>query len=371
MIKQISDPVLDSIKIKDELILKLLNTKEFRRLSNISQLGLTHFIYPGAKHDRLSHSLGTYELSRRLLDSIKEEIDEDLKLSIQISALLHDLGHGPMSHLFESISNKDHEEYTLLLIEDSESEINQLLKEYPNILDNVKKIITKTHERKFANQIISSQLDVDRLDYLLRDSYYCGTSYGVIDLEWLFKNAKIIDDELVFESKTIQTLENFLLGRYHMYLSVYNHKKNIAIQKVYELFFERIFTIIEDKHHLAKMIPALITLKEGKELSYSEFMSLDDNVFWTLIRNVDLFNDEKLTKYAHYLNHGLTPKTSLENKEGYEIVEEIVVDFNSYVDTKENQVKIVKENCICPISDISSVVEEVQDKEVMKIGIDI
>jgi HD superfamily phosphohydrolase len=182
MIKQIADPVLGTVKIEDELIAKLLNTKEFRRLNNVSQLGLTSFLYPSATHTRLSHSLGTYELTRRLLMRLKD-VDDELSLSLMIAALLHDLGHGPMSHLFELIHDVSHEEYTIMLIEDDESEISKILDEYPRIKENVINIINKTHKEKFANQIISSQVDVDRLDYLLRDSYFCGTSYGINNYE--------------------------------------------------------------------------------------------------------------------------------------------------------------------------------------------
>jgi HD superfamily phosphohydrolase len=151
MKKHIADPVLKTIQIDNPIILELINTKEFQRLHFIKQLGLTYFLYPGATHTRYAHSLGTYELSRRILERLDYQIeDKKLKDAIMISALLHDLGHGPMSHLFESISSVSHEEYTLQIITDLDSQVNKILSQDKELLDNVVKIISNTHAKKFA-----------------------------------------------------------------------------------------------------------------------------------------------------------------------------------------------------------------------------
>jgi hypothetical protein len=183
MLKQIADPVLGTITIEDPLILELLETKELNRLRNIGHLGLVHFVYPGATHNRYAHSLGVYELSRRLLQRMNYDVPKDVEKAIMISALLHDIGHGPMSHLFEPLSVIEHEEYTIKLIKDEKSEVRKILEKEEGLLEKVINIISKSEEckYKYAIQIVSSQIDVDRQDYLLRDSHYCGTSYGLID----------------------------------------------------------------------------------------------------------------------------------------------------------------------------------------------
>jgi HD superfamily phosphohydrolase len=184
--RYITDNVLKNITFEEQFLIKLFNTKEFKRLGRINQLGLTNFLFPGATHTRLAHSLGAYQLAKKFLnkfiiqDQIK--IDQLTYKSTLAAALLHDIGHGPFSHLFEKISNINHEKYSLLIINDKDSEINKVLnEENEKLVENVSLILKGKYHLEWVNQLISSEIDVDRLDYLLRDSYHVGLDYGKIE----------------------------------------------------------------------------------------------------------------------------------------------------------------------------------------------
>jgi len=150
MLRQYSDPIHGAVIIEDQLILDLIDTKEFNRLKKVNQLGMTHYIYPGATHNRFSHSLGTYEIARKVLNTLKIDMPVNSRLSILAACLLHDIGHGPMSHLFESVSPIHHEAYTIKLITDPKSEIKAILDKHPGMSDEIVSIINKTNPKAFA-----------------------------------------------------------------------------------------------------------------------------------------------------------------------------------------------------------------------------
>ena len=169
--KYIADAVLGGITIDDELIFELYNSKELRRLARINHLGLVHFLYPTAKHFRFEHSLGVYELTRRALVKLNPKIDKSTYRAILAAGLLHDLGHGPYSHLFELVSKKHHEEYSIDIILDKNTDVYKAFDKFePSSREQVVQILKNEHPIIFANQLISSEVDMDRLDYLLRDA---------------------------------------------------------------------------------------------------------------------------------------------------------------------------------------------------------
>jgi HD superfamily phosphohydrolase len=182
--KQISSNIHGPIIIDREIILELFHSKEFRRLSRIGQLGLTNLIYPSATHSRLDHSLGVYHITKKMILNSGIILSDIDTIALEAAALLHDIGHGPFSHLFEAVSDIPHEEYSVMLIKNDESDINKILKNYNAKLPNiVSSIIMKNHPILAVNQILSSEVDSDRIDYLIRDSFYTGNTFGSNNLD--------------------------------------------------------------------------------------------------------------------------------------------------------------------------------------------
>lgn len=208
----------------DEFEVRLIDTPQLQRLRRIKQLGFTYLVYPGANHTRFEHSIGTMCLASKLANHLK--LDPDQKRILRTSALLHDAGHGPFSHVSEGVMTSSHEELTNQLIKNSE--LGDILKES----FNTREIIDITGGKGSLGQIISGELDVDRMDYLLRDSYYTGVAYGVIDVERLIYNM-ILEDNLMLKRKGVQAAESMLLARYFMYPSVYQHHTTRIINAMF------------------------------------------------------------------------------------------------------------------------------------------
>jgi HD superfamily phosphohydrolase len=228
--KIINDPVYGFINIFDEIIFDLIEHPYFQRLRRIKQLGLTHFVYPGAMHTRFQHSLGALHLIQSSIDIIRSkghEITEEEALAAKIAILLHDTGHGPLSHTLEDLWSKEisHEEFSLLFM-------NELNKEFNGELSLAIKIFKNQYHKKFLHQLVSSQLDMDRLDYLRRDSFYTGVSEGVIGSDRIIKMLNVHNDNLVIEAKGVHSIEKFLIARWIMYWQVYFHKTVISADQL-------------------------------------------------------------------------------------------------------------------------------------------
>ena len=231
--KFIRDSVHGNLQV-NEFEVKLIDTPEIQRLRRIKQLGFTYLVYPGANHTRFEHSIGTMYLASRLADIL--ELDEYQKSMLRVCAILHDSGHGPFSHLSEAVLESSHEELTSQLIK--ESQIGDILSERYDL----KEIINILNGKSSLGQIISGELDVDRMDYLLRDSYYTGVAYGVIDVERLIYNM-ILEDNLMLKRKGVQAAESMLLARYFMYPSVYQHHTTRIINSMFRRCLYKLLTL--------------------------------------------------------------------------------------------------------------------------------
>jgi len=226
--KIFNDPVYGFINIPDELIFDIVEHPYFQRLRRIKQLGLTHLVYPGALHTRFHHSLGAMHLMNETLNVLNSkgiELTDDEVQGALLAILLHDVGHGPFSHTLEKsiISNVEHEEVSLLFMK----KFNSI---FPGQLEMGIEIFTNKHPKKFLHQLVSSQLDMDRLDYLTRDSFFTGVSEGIIGTERIIKMLDVADGNLVAESKGIYSLEKFIVSRRLMYWQVYLHKTVLAAE---------------------------------------------------------------------------------------------------------------------------------------------
>ncbi len=235
--KIVNDPVYGFINLPDGLIYDLIEHPFFQRMRRIKQLGLTNLVYPGANHSRLQHAIGAFHLMNQAIDTIRlkgHEITNDESQGLQIAILLHDIGHGPYSHALEKyfITGISHEEISLNIFQTMNLSLN-------GSLDLAISIFNNTYHKKFLHQLVSSQLDMDRLDYLKRDSFFTGVSEGVISSDRIIKMLNVVDDQLVVDEKGIYSIEKFLVARRLMYWQVYWHKTVLIAEQMLVAIFNR------------------------------------------------------------------------------------------------------------------------------------
>ncbi len=276
----VRDSIYGNINVQESVIIALINSKEFQRLRRILQLGGGQFVFPSAVHNRFSHSLGVYYLIDKIFrNSSFDNVSNEEKTLTKIAGLLHDLGHGPFSHSFEKVSPINHEQWTIAIIQNEQSQINQVLKAFNIDVQAVCQIIAKTHPNKIILSLVSSQLDCDRMDYLLRDSYHTGVEYGNFDIDWIMENLRIINNEIVYDEKALFAIENYLLGRYHMYWQIYNHKVGISFDYLLVNIFKRLKYLFTKnfkfKTDIALFAP-LLQENNSKQLNVSHYLQLDD-----------------------------------------------------------------------------------------------
>lgn len=226
--KILNDPIYGFISISHELIFDIIQHPYFQRLRRVTQLGLTNLVYPGANHTRFQHALGAMHLMERAIETLRNkghEINEEEALGATIAILLHDIGHGPYSHTLERsiVEGVHHEVLSVALME----KLNQ---EFDGKLSLALSIFNGSYHKKFLHQLVSSQLDMDRLDYLKRDSFFTGVSEGVVGSDRIIKMLEVVNDELAIEAKGIYSIEKFIVARRLMYWQVYLHKTVLAAE---------------------------------------------------------------------------------------------------------------------------------------------
>ncbi|KMK78209.1 HD domain-containing protein [Alkalihalobacillus pseudalcaliphilus] len=277
--KVFKDPVHRYIHVKDELIWELIGTKEFQRLRRIKQLGTTYITFHGAEHTRFNHSLGVYEITRRILEVFKgrphwQEKERLLTLS---AALLHDIGHGPFSHAFEKIFGTDHEEWTRAIIL-GDSEVNQILKKVsPTFPQAVSDVIEKTYPNKLVTSIISSQIDADRMDYLLRDAYYTGVSYGHFDMERILRVMRPTEEQVVIKQSGMHAVEDYIMSRYQMYWQVYFHPVSRSAEVIINNIFKRVKDLYKQGYTF-KQEPIHFYSFFHEKVSLDDYLQLDEAI---------------------------------------------------------------------------------------------
>ncbi|MBX2814385.1 MAG: HD domain-containing protein [Saprospiraceae bacterium] len=287
--KIFNDPVYGFITIDFEILFDLIEHPVFQRLRRIRQLGLTHLIYPGANHTRFHHALGAMHLVRlaiRVLRSKGVEINDQEAEGCQIAILLHDIGHGPFSHALEGmLVDSPHEEISLRIM-------RTLNQEFNGKLDVAIEIFTNEHPKQFLHELISSQLDMDRLDYLTRDSFYSGVVEGRIGYDRIIKMLNVAQNRLVVEAKGIYSVESFLMARKIMYWQVYLHKTVLAAECMIIKAIERARTLHQRgllEVHLPVSLQVLFEAKTGSQddmaLVLHHFTQLDDYDIIVFLKN--------------------------------------------------------------------------------------
>ena len=278
-LKIINDPVHGFIKISYEIIFDIMEHRCFQRLRRISQTGLLSLIFPGATHTRFHHAIGAMHLMFNALEILKQKgvkISTEEEKGAMLAVLLHDVGHGPFSHALENIlmDNWHHEKLSLLLME-------QLNEEFSGELTIAIQMFQGKYHRKFFNQLISSQLDVDRLDYLKRDSFYTGVSEGNINTQRILSTLNVLDDELVLDEKGIYSIEHYLVARMFMYWQVYYHKAAVLAENLLIKIMNRAKTLVSQnvKVEASENLKYFLyreSSTEATEEDIARFMELDD-----------------------------------------------------------------------------------------------
>ncbi|MCP3739829.1 HD domain-containing protein [Rossellomorea sp. BNER] len=278
--KVFKDPVHRYVHVKDRVIWDLIGTKEFQRLRRIRQLGTTYLTFHGAEHSRFNHSLGVYEIIRRIVDDVfdgRPEWSKEERLLSLCAALLHDLGHGPFSHSFEKVFQLDHEHFTQAIIL-GDTEVNEILskvsKDFPKY---VAEVIAKTYENKLVVSLISSQIDADRMDYLQRDAYFTGVSYGHFDMERILRVMRPREDQVVIKYSGMHAVEDYIMSRYQMYWQVYFHPVTRSAEVILTKILHRAKELYENSYSFKLHPIHFYSMFEG-DVSLKDYLKLDEAV---------------------------------------------------------------------------------------------
>jgi uncharacterized protein len=320
--KIINDPVHGFITIPDELIFDLIEHPFFQRLRRIKQLGLSHLVYPGANHTRFHHALGAMHLMLEAIDVLRSknvDITDEEKLGAAIAILLHDIGHGPFSHTLEHslLNSIHHEEVSLLFMQ-------RLNKEFNGRLDLAIAIFSNTYSKPYLHQLVSGQLDMDRLDYLQRDSYFTGVTEGVVGSDRIIAMLNVSNNNLVIEEKGIYSIENFIGARRIMYWQVYMHKTVVSSEFMLTSILRRAKHLYKEGIDLFASPSLKVFLKEDVTFDQFEndstmlenFALIDDNDISTSVKVWQSADDKILAKLCKDLSSRHLFKTTI-SKESF------------------------------------------------------
>ncbi|MFN8438358.1 MAG: HD domain-containing protein [Cytophagales bacterium] len=381
--KVINDPVYGFVKLQGDLIFKVIEHPYFQRLRRIKQLGVSDYVYPGANHTRFHHALGASHLMKNTLDSLREkghQISKNEYEATILAILLHDIGHGPLSHALEYslLSNIKHENISSLLI----SKLNE---EFEGALETTIQIFNNTYPKFYLHQLVSSQLDIDRLDYLNRDSFFTGVTEGTVGAERIIKMFDVVDNQLVVEEKGIYSVENFLNSRRLMYWQVYFHKTSISVETMIVQLIKRAkYLLVHTEKpvflttHLHSFFKNDIDFEKfsNDDKLIESFTQLDDVDIWSCIKEWQNSEDFILSKLSKsILQRNLFKTLIFSQKPEYEFIENIkkgivekysvsledleylftfnVISNEAYVANKNNIMIHTKSNELKDISDAS------------------
>ncbi len=343
-LKILNDPIYGFITIPNPFIYDLVQHPYFQRLRRISQMGLSYLVYPGAHHTRFHHALGCMHIMQKTIEVLRFKgilISDEEENALLIAILLHDIGHGPFSHAMEHsiVEDVNHEAISLLFM-------NKLNEEFEGKLSLAIQIFKGDYHRKFMLQLISSQLDMDRMDYLKRDSFYSGVAEGNISSDRLIQMMTVIDDRLVIEEKGIYSVEKFLMARRLMYWQVYFHKTSLVAELILTKVLKRAKELTQKGIVLPSSEPLLFFMQNKVELStfdngtLDKFAQLDDfdviSALKSWLNNED-FILSSLSKMI--INRDLLKIKLNSEKFSKEVLEDSIVAFS-----KENNISIQDAN---------------------------
>lgn len=328
--KVFKDPVHNYIHVQDTIIWRLINTKEFQRLRRIRQLGTTYLTFHGAEHSRFSHSLGVYEITRRIISQFersgyKDWMPEERMLTL-CAALLHDLGHGPFSHSIEEAFEMNHEDWTCRIILENTG-ITEILRDVEEDFPRkVASVIAKTYEHEIVVNLVSSPLDADRMDYLLRDAYYTGVNYGTIDIDRILRMLRPYNGRVVVKESGMHAIEDYLMSRYQMYWQVYFHPVTRSSEIILRQIFRRAKELFQSGYPFKFMIDPLEDLFRG-EVTVDQYLMLDEALVQTTFMQWTHEQDELLSDLCtRFIHRKLYKYVEIENLDS-EIIDDIRSSF--------------------------------------------
>lgn len=380
--KIINDPVHGFIKIPQGLLLDIIQHPLMQRLTRIKQLGMSSFVYPGAQHTRFQHSIGAFHLTSEAMLALSQKgifIFDSEAEAVEMAILMHDIGHGPFSHVLENtlISGISHEDISLRMMEQINSDLSGQLTLALNIFRN-------EYHKKFLHQLISSQLDMDRLDYLRRDSFFTGVQEGVVGCARIIKMLNVIEDNLVIDEKGIYPIENYLTSRRSMYWQVYLHKTVVACEKILINILRRAKYLVKNGENLFAP-PALqyFLYNDIDNQKFTEdedvlkfYAKLDDNDIWSTVKvwmdskdqilsmlsynlinrktfKVEVHDEEVDENYIHDLRLNLSEKYQISYDETEYLYGLDTIKTNMY-DIENDNIKVyMKDNTIRDICEVS------------------
>lgn len=327
--KVFRDPLYGYITVEYKIIADLIDSKEVQRLRRIRQLSGVSMVFQTAEHSRFTHSLGAYHMANLVLQNVEgiEVLTEYEKIVFLISALLHDIGHGPYSHAFEHVMETSHEDMTVGIIKSPLTDVNKILSICDTLATDVASVIS--HDGKFLllEALVSSQLDVDRMDYLSRDAYMTGAAYGHIDFFRILRSMKIVDKKVLVRASGVNSIESYLMSRYHMYFQVYYH----PIARSYESILESIYTRIKDLVSMGIDVEAPIetflkVISNNNDIS--SYIELDDAYVNGFVKQLTNSKDRILNKLANsFVNRNLFDVIELNNEPDPEDIKKIKESF--------------------------------------------
>lgn len=338
--KVFKDPVHRYVHVREKVIWELIDSPEFQRLRRIRQLGTSYFTFHGGEHSRFNHSLGVYEIMRRILETFegRVKLPYEEKLLCLCAALLHDVGHGPFSHSFEKVFRFDHEEWTRKIIM-GETGINRILRTVSEAFPKkVAEVIAKTYENKLIVSLISSQIDADRMDYLLRDAYYTGVNYGNFDIERILRVMRPSEDGAVIKASGMHAVEDYIMSRYQMYWQVYFHPVTRSAEVVLHKIFKRAKELFHHDYRF-QLEPTHFLPFFCDCIQLKDYLMLDESIVyfymhqWRNERDSILsdlcsrFLDRNLLQYVEY-----NPRNFRTEYEIRELFQEAGIDPDYYVE---------------------------------------
>jgi HD superfamily phosphohydrolase len=353
-IKIFNDPIYGFIAVRSPLIYQIIEHPYFQRLRRISQMGLSYLVYPGAHHTRFHHVLGCEYLMKNAIETLRQkevEINSEEEEALSIAILLHDIGHGPFSHALEKsfVKGLDHEEISLMFME-------LLNEEFNGALSLAIQIFKGEYHRKFMNQLISSQLDMDRLDYLKRDSFYSGVAEGNINVERLIAMLNVKNNQLVVEYKGIYSVEKFIMARRFMYWQVYLHKTGIVAENVLIKILDRAKYLILQGQTLPCSATLLVFLQNDYSKSTFDkkvletFSKLDDFDIMSAVKAWTDHEDYILSYLCKAIVNRKLPKIEISNDN----FDEVYVEEIKYIVKEKMQIEEADVDYLVYIGEINN-----------------
>lgn len=302
--KVFRDPLYGYIEVDYKLISDLIDSKEVQRLRRIRQLSGVSMVFQTAEHSRFTHALGAYHMANLVLRNVEgiEVLSEYEQIVFLCAALLHDIGHGPYSHAFENVLSTSHEDMTVKIILNKNTDVNKLLSIVPGLAEDVAGVISHSGKYPLIETFVSSQLDVDRMDFLSRDAYFTGATYGTIDMNRILRSMKVVDGQLLCRASGVHSIESYLMSRYHMYFQVYYHPVSRSYELLLEGMYERIKDLVNNNIYIDANIGSFINVVKNNN-DVESYIELDDAYVNGFIKQLTKSSDPVLNMLANRFNN--------------------------------------------------------------------